>query len=203
MIVSTLIEPSLFILWIPVSIYYYFKVVKLAKSKIDKKIDKASLKFEKKLNKTDQTINQYLKKKDIEWKKNPKSAIIPLIGFFVLLIFVYNFLESAFTKDYSKYSYIKFDCSREAEGLIGYTFFYLDKNKMTSNSEAWSNEYSQKAYQTRQILNWKKKITLSDIKTEGFDYFEPYFKNDKLYMNMPRVWGGDVFATDCKILEAE
>ena len=203
MIVSTFIVPVLIILWIPVSIYYYFKVLKLVKSKIDTKIDKASLKFDKKLNKTDQKINQYLKKKEIEWGKNPKSAIMPLLGVFALLIFVYSFLGSAFAKDYSKYSYIEFDCTMKVDAQISYAFYYLDKDKMTSNSEAWSNEYPQKAYQTRQILNWGKKITLSNITTEGFDYFEPYFKNDKLYMKMPRVWGSDVFSTDCKILEAE
>lgn len=203
MIVSTFIVPVLIILWIPVSIYYYFKVLKLVKSKIDTKIDKASLKFDKKLNKTDQKINQYLKKKEIEWGKNPKSAIMPLLGVFALLIFVYSFLGSAFDKDYSKYSYIEFDCTKKVDAEIGYFFYNLDKNKMTSNSEVWSNQNPQKAYQTRQILNWGKKITLSNITTEGFDYFEPYFKNDKLYMKMPRVWGSDVVSTDCKILEAE
>ena len=128
-----------------------------------------------------------------------------MVGVFVGIIFIYNFISSATAKNFSKLSYIVYDCSSETEALKATVIITLDKNTMTQTSESETDMFPGKVTTANmRITNWgKKKIStelLPRIRNNFYPH-EPYFKGDKYYQQYIKAHGGDWFETQCKIIE--
>ena len=139
-----------------------------------------------------------LKKIEKDWKKNPKKALLPIVGILIGVYFIFSFGKDLTAKNYSKFSYIEYDCGGDG-GSYGqmYSYWYLDKQKMNARSEVWVEQFPQKSIQNRKILSWGKKIVMENIKTAS----EPYFKNDELWMLGDGRLVSGWYSNPCKILE--
>ena len=202
-IFTSIIEPTLLIIWISLITYAFVKKVDLFSSKIDKKIN--SKEWDKKMKNLNKDWDVKLKKIEKNWKKDPKKALLPMVGVFVGIIFIYNFISSATAKNFSKLSYIVYDCSSETEALKATVIITLDKNTMTQTSESETDMFPGKVTTANmRITNWgKKKIStelLPRIRNNFYPH-EPYFKGDKYYQQYIKAHGGDWFETQCKIIE--
>lgn len=203
-VITSIIEPTLLIIWISLISYAFVKKVDLFSSKIDKKF--SSKEWDKKMKNLNKDWDVKLKKIEKDWKKDPKKALWPMVGVFVGIIFIYNFISSATAKNFSKLSYIEYDCSSGASSLgpVEVTlFFVLDKNKMKAFSSVETDMQPGKVTRTtRQITNWgKNKISVELLFAKNFNPHEPYFKNNKFYQQEHKVHGGSWFSTDCKVVE--
>jgi len=194
-VITSIIEPTLLIIWISLISYAFVKKVDLFSSKIDKKF--SSKEWDKKMKNLNKDWDVKLKKIEKDWKKDPKKALWPMVGVFVGIIFIYNFISSATGKNYSKFSYLEYDCGGKIGNMQSYNYWYLDKKEMIATSEAWVDQYPQKKIQNRKILSWGKKIVMEDISNNG----EPYFKNNELNMKGDGKLVSGWYSLPCKVLE--
>ena len=202
-VITSYIAPTLLIIWISLFTYAFVKKVDLFSSKIDKKFN--SKEWDKKMKNLNKDWAVKLKKIEKDWKKDPKKALWPMVGVFVGIIFIYNFISSATAKNFSKLSYIVYDCSSEIEGLKATIILTLDRNTMIQTAESETDMFPGKVTRSKmRITNWgKKKISvelLPKVRNKFFSH-EPYFKGDKYYQQYIKAHGGDWFSTQCKIIE--
>ena len=191
-VITSYIEPTLLIIWISLITYALVKKIDLFSSKIDKKF-----------NNKDWDVK--LKKIKKDWKKDPKKALWPMVGVFVGIIFIYNFISSATAKNFSKLSYIVYDCSSETESLKATVILTLDRNTMVQTAVSETDMFPRKVTRSKmRISNWgKKKISVALLPKVRNNFYphEPYFKDDKYYQQHIKAHGGDWFSTQCKIIE--
>jgi len=191
-VITSYIEPTLLIIWISLITYALVKKIDLFSSKIDKKF-----------NNKDWDVK--LKKIKKDWKKDPKKALWPMVGVFVGIIFIYNFISSATAKNFSKLSYIVYDCSSETESLKATVILTLDRNTMVQTAVSETDMFPRKVTRSKmRISNWgKKKISVALLPKVRNNFYphEPYFKGDKYYQQHIKAHGGDWFSTQCKIIE--
>ena len=90
-VITSIIEPTLLIIWISLITYALVKKIDLFSSKIDKKFN--SKEWDKKMKKMNIDWAVKLKKIEKDWKKDPKKALWPMVGVFVGIIFIYNFIS--------------------------------------------------------------------------------------------------------------
>ena len=190
-VITSYIEPTLLIIWISLITYALVKKIDLFSSKIDKKF-----------NNKDWDVK--LKKIKKDWKKDPKKALWPMVGVFVGIIFIYNFISSATAKNFSKLSYIVYDCSSETETLKATVILTLDRNTMIQTAESETDMFPGKVTRSKmRITNWgKKKISVELLPKvrNKFNPHEPYFKGSKYYTQYHKINGGGWFETQCKIV---
>ena len=196
-VITSYIEPTLLIIWISLITYALVKKIDLFSSKIDKKFK--SKEWDKKMKNLNKDWDVKLKKIEKGWKKNPKKALLPILGILVGVYFIFNFSKDLTAKNYSKFSYIVYDCGGDLGSSYGqmYNYWYLDKERMNAMSESWVEQFPQKTIQNRKILSWGKKIVMENIKTAS----EPYFKNDELWMLGDGRLVSGWYSSPCKILE--
>lgn len=198
-VITSIIEPTLLILWISLITYALVKKKDLFISKIDKKYNNKE--WDKKMKNLDKNWDVKLKKIEKDWKKNPKKALLLMAGVFVGIIFIYEFIIYATAKNYNKLSYIEYDCSTKKTTL----FRTLDKDKMKMYNSVETDQFPGKVTRTtQQIIDWKgNKISVELLPSarNAFYPHEPYFKNDKFYQQGLKAFGGDWFSTDCKIID--
>ena len=195
-VITSIIEPTLLIIWISLITYAVVKKVDLFSSKIDKKFNNKE--WDKKMKNMNKDWDVKLKKLEKDWKKDPKKALLPIIGILVGVFFIYSFGKDLTAKDYSEFSYIEYDCGGDG-GSYGqmYNYWYLDKEEMIATSESWVEQFPQKTIQNRKILSWGKKIVMEDISNNG----EPYFKNNELNMKGDGKLVVGWYSVPCKVLE--
>ena len=202
-VITSIIEPILLIIWISLITYALVKKIDLFSSKIDKKFNNKE--WDKKMKNLNKDWDVKLKKIEKDWKKNPKKALWPMVGVFVGIIFIYNFISSATAKNFSKLSYIVYDCSSETEGLKATVIITLDRNTMTQTSETETDMFPGKVTRAKtRITNWgKNKISTELYRKARHNFYphEPYFKGDKYYLQEIKANGGGWFSNQCKIIE--
>ena len=79
-VITSIIEPTLLIIWISLITYAFVKKVDLFSSKIDKKFNNKE--WDKKMKNLNKDWDVKLKKIEKDWKKNPKKALWPMVGVF-------------------------------------------------------------------------------------------------------------------------
>ena len=194
-IFTSIIEPTLLIIWISLITYAFVKKVDLFSSKRDKKIN--SKEWDKKMKNLNKNWDIKLTKIEKNWKKNPKIALVQVGAIFIGIYFIFSFGKSLTAKNYSKFSYLEYDCGGKIGNMQSYNYWYLDKKEMIATSEAWVDQYPKKTIQNRKILSWGKKIVMEDISNNG----EPYFKNNELNMKGDGKLVSGWYSLPCKVLE--
>ena len=194
-VITSYIAPTLLIIWISLFTYAFVKKVDLFSSKIDKKFNNKE--WDKKMKNMNKDWAGKLKKIEKDWKKNPKIALVQVGAFFIAIYFIFSFGKNLTAKNYSKFSYLEYDCGGKVGNRQSYVYWYLDKKEMIARSEAWVDQYPKKSIQNRKILSWGKKIVMEDISNNG----EPYFKNEELNMKGDGKLVSGWYSVPCKILE--
>ena len=195
-VITSIIEPTLLIIWIPFITYALVKKIDLFSSKIiDKKFNNKE--WDKKMKNSNKDWDVKLKKIDKNWKKNPKIALVQVGAIFIGIYFIFSFGKDLTAKNYSKFSYLEYDCGGKIGNIQSYNYWDLDKEEMIATSETWVDQYPKKVIQNRKILSWGKKIVMEDISNNG----EPYFKNDELNMKGDGKLVSGWYSVPCKILE--
>lgn len=194
-VITSIIEPTLLIIWISLITYAFVKKVDLFSSKIDKKFNNKE--WDKKMKNMNKDWDVKLKKLEKDWKKDPKKALLPIVGILVGVYFIFNFGKDLTAKNYSKFSYLEYDCGGKIGNMQSYNYWYLDKKEMIATSETWVDQFPKKTIQNRKILSWGKKIVMEDISNNG----EPYFKNNELNMKGDGKLVSGWYSLPCKVLE--
>ena len=194
-VITSIIEPTLLIIWISIITYALVKKIDLISSKIDKKLN--NKKWDKKMKNLNKGWDTKFKKIEKDWKKNPKTALVQVGAVFIGIYFIFSFGKDLTAENYSKISYIAYDCGGKVGDMQSYLYWYLDKKEMIATSEAWVDQYPQKSIQNREILSWGKKIVMEDISNNG----EPYFENNELNMKGDGTLVSGWYSIPCKILE--
>ena len=194
-VITSIIEPTLLIIWISLITYAFVKKVDLFSSKIDKKFNNKE--WDKKMKNMNKDWDVKLKKLEKDWKKDPKKALLPIVGILVGVYFIFNFGKDLTAKNYSKFSYLEYDCGGKIGNIQSYNYWYLDKKEMIATSETWVDQFPKKTIQNRKILSWGKKIVMEDISNNG----EPYFKNNELNMKGDGKLVSGWYSLPCKVLE--
>ena len=194
-VITSIIEPTLLIIWISLITYAFVKKVDLFSSKIDKKIN--SKEWDKKMKNLNKNWDVKLTKIEKNWKKNPKIALVQVGAIFIGIYFIFSFGKGLTAKNYGKFSYLEYDCGGKIGNMQSYNYWYLDKKEMVATSEAWVDQYPKKTIQNRKIISWGKKIVMEDISNNG----EPYFKNNELNMKGDGKLVSGWYSLPCKVLE--
>jgi len=141
-IILTLLEPTFGIVAVSLGIYETIQLYKNLGKKIDKKekgwnekIDSMSKNWDKKTDSMSKDWDKKLTRMGKDWKKNPKKAIIPVLGVIIVAGFVNNFFSSSNPKNF------KSPAGHTFQQVSNCLAFYREVFKATGRMAPKNTEY--------------------------------------------------------------
>jgi hypothetical protein len=146
-VITSIIEPTLLIIWIPFITYGFVKKVDLFSSKIiDKKFNNKE--WDKKMKNSNKDWDVKLKKIDKNWKKNPIKGIAPVLGIVLGIFFFSNYFFGSSPKNFKSPAGHSFkqvsNCVAFYREVFKYTGTLAEKNKEYVNAHQEYMDFQEK-----------------------------------------------------------
>jgi hypothetical protein len=178
-VITSIIEPTLLIIWISLITYALVKKIDLFSSKIDKKFNNKE--WDKKMKNMNKDWDVKLKKIDKNWKKNPIKGIVPVLGLVLGIFFFSNYFFGSSPKNFKSPAGHSFkqvsNCVAFYREVFKSTGTLAKKNKEYVNAHMEYMDFQEKVL--KKVLSKYQNMNLNEIlqSVENSNEFNQYEKD--------------------------
>ena len=176
-VITSIIEPTLLIVWISLITYAFVKKVDLFSSKIDKKFNNKE--WDKKMKNMNKGWDVKLKKLEKDWKKDPKKGIVPVLGLVLGIFFLSNYFFGSSPKNFKSPAGHSFkqvsNCVAFYREVFKATGTLAEKNKEYVNAHKEYMDFQEKVL--KKVVSKYQNMNLNEIlqsveKSNEFNQYE-------------------------------
>ncbi len=178
-VITSIIEPTLLIIWISLITYALVKKIDLFSSKIDKKFNNKE--WDKKMKNMNKDWDVKLKKLEKDWKKDPKKGIVPVLGLVLGIYFFSSYFFGDSPKNFKSPAGHSFkevsNCVAFYREVFKYTGTLAEKNKEYVNAHRKYMDFQEKVL--KKVVSKYPNMDLNEIlqSVENSSDFTEYEKD--------------------------